>query len=79
MTSTLHEHHRSAFCARSKPAQAVLAGQLERVTAIMFVVLIPFLALKELARTIGDDNLYELFFVRKKQVYAAAAILVITS
>jgi hypothetical protein len=78
MTSTLHEKHRSAFCARSEPAQAALAGQLARVTAIMFVVLIPFLALKELARTIGDDNLYELFFVRKKQVYAAA-ILVITS
>jgi hypothetical protein len=38
----------------------------------------PFFALKELARTIGDDNLYELFFVQKMQVYAVA-ILIITS
>ena len=36
-----------------------------------------FFALKELARTIGEDNLYELFFVRRGRY--AAAILVFTS
>lgn len=36
-------------------------------SALSFVVLMLFFALKELARTIGDDNLYELFFVRKEQ------------
>jgi hypothetical protein len=34
---------------------------------IMFVVLIPFFALKEISRAIGDDNLYELFFVRRSR------------
>jgi hypothetical protein len=34
------------------------------VGLMMFVVLIPFFALKEISRAIGDDNLYELFFVR---------------
>jgi hypothetical protein len=32
---------------------------------IMFVVLMPFFALKELGRATGDDNLYDLFFVRR--------------
>ena len=32
---------------------------------IMFVVLMPFFALRELGRDIGDDKLYELFFVRR--------------
>jgi hypothetical protein len=36
---------------------------------IMFVVLMPFFALKELGRSIGDDNLYELFFVRTRCVF----------
>jgi hypothetical protein len=31
----------------------------------MFVVLMPFFALRELARDFGDDRLYELFFVRR--------------
>jgi hypothetical protein len=35
------------------------------VDFIMFVVLMPFFALKELGRAIGDDNLYDLFFVRR--------------
>jgi hypothetical protein len=35
------------------------------VGLVMFVVLIPFFALKEISRAIGDDNLYELFFVRR--------------
>jgi hypothetical protein len=37
------------------------------VAFIMFVVLMPFFALKELGRSIGDDNLYELFFVRRRR------------
>jgi hypothetical protein len=35
------------------------------VGLMMFVVLIPFFALKEISRAIGDDRLYELFFVRR--------------
>jgi hypothetical protein len=35
------------------------------VGLMMFVVLIPFFALKEISRAIGDDNLYKLFFVRR--------------
>jgi hypothetical protein len=35
------------------------------VGLVMFVVLMPFFALKEISRAIGDDNLYELFFVRR--------------
>jgi hypothetical protein len=34
------------------------------VGIIMFVVLMPFFALKELGRFVGDGKLYELFFVR---------------
>jgi hypothetical protein len=43
-------------------------GSLKGIIVIgplMFVVLIPFFALKEIGRAIGDDNLYELFFVRR--------------
>jgi hypothetical protein len=35
------------------------------VGLMMFVVLIPFFALKEVGRAIGEDNLYELFLVRR--------------
>jgi hypothetical protein len=35
------------------------------VGLMMFVVLIPFFALKEIGRVIGDDNLCELFLVRR--------------
>jgi hypothetical protein len=35
------------------------------VGLMMFVVLIPFFALKELSRDLGDDRFYELFFVRR--------------
>jgi len=35
------------------------------VGLMMFVVLIPFFALKEIGRAIGDDNLYELLLVRR--------------
>ena len=37
------------------------------VAVMMFVVLIPFFALKEIGRTIGDDKLHELFFVRQNK------------
>jgi hypothetical protein len=35
------------------------------VGLIMFVVLMPFFALREIGRDIGDDKLHELFFVRR--------------
>ena len=35
------------------------------VGVIMFFVLMPFFALREIARDIGGDKLYELFFVRR--------------
>ncbi len=35
------------------------------VGVIMFVVLMPFFALREVGRDIGDDKLFELFFVRR--------------
>ena len=35
------------------------------VGIIMFVVLMPFFALREFGRDIGDDKLYELFFIRR--------------
>jgi hypothetical protein len=37
------------------------------VGIIMFVVLTPYFALKEVGRVIGDDKLHELFFVRRAQ------------
>lgn len=43
-------------------------GSLERILVvgiIMFVSLTPFFALREVGRVIGDDKLYELFFVRR--------------
>jgi hypothetical protein len=40
-------------------------GSLKGILVVGFVVLMPFFALKELGRSIGDDNLYELFFVRR--------------
>jgi len=47
---------------------AVGGESLKRIFSvgiIMFVVLMPFFALRELARDLGDDRLYELFFVRR--------------
>jgi len=35
------------------------------VGVMMFVVLMPFVAMRELSRDLGDDRLYELFFVRR--------------
>jgi hypothetical protein len=35
------------------------------VGGIMFFVLMPFFALREIGRDIGDDQLYELFFIRR--------------
>jgi hypothetical protein len=35
------------------------------VGIIMFVVLMPFFALKEISRDMGDGRLYELFFIRR--------------
>lgn len=43
-------------------------GRLEEifvVGVIMFVVLMPFFALREIGRDIGDDKLFEQFFVRR--------------
>jgi hypothetical protein len=43
-------------------------GSLEGILVvgiIMFVVLMPFFALREVGRDIGDDKLYELFFIRR--------------
>jgi hypothetical protein len=43
-------------------------GSLEGILVvgiIVFVVLMPFFALREFGRVIGDDKLYELFFVRR--------------
>jgi hypothetical protein len=42
-------------------------GSLKGILVVgfmMFVVLMPFFALREISRAIGDDNLYELFLVR---------------
>jgi hypothetical protein len=47
---------------------AIGGGGLEGILVvgiIMFVVLMPFFALGEIARDIGDGKLYELFFVRR--------------
>jgi hypothetical protein len=38
------------------------------VGVMMFVVLIPFFALKEIGRAVGEDNLFELFFARKSRL-----------
>ena len=35
------------------------------VGVMMFVVLMPFFAMRELSRELGNDRLYELFFVRR--------------
>jgi hypothetical protein len=35
------------------------------VGIIMFFVLMPFFALKEIGRDIGDGKLYEVFFIRR--------------
>ena len=37
------------------------------LAVIMFVVLMPFFALREVARDIGGDKLYEQFFLRRSR------------
>ena len=49
----------------SIPAVGGRLNGIFSVGIIMFVVLMPFFALRELARDFGDDRLYELFFVRR--------------
>jgi hypothetical protein len=47
---------------------AIGGGSLEGtilIAILMFIVLMPFFALRELGRDIGEDKLYELFFVRR--------------
>jgi hypothetical protein len=47
---------------------AIGGGSLKGILVvgiIMFVVLMPFFALKEIGRDIGDGKLYELFFIRR--------------
>jgi hypothetical protein len=47
---------------------ALGGGSLEGILivgVIMFVVLMPFFALREIGRDIGDDKLFEQFFVRR--------------
>jgi hypothetical protein len=47
---------------------AIGGGSLQGILVvgiIMFVVLMPFFALREIGRDIGDDKLHELFFVRR--------------
>jgi hypothetical protein len=51
---------------------AVLRGTGEETLVfaiIMFVVLMPFFALTEVGRDIGDDKLFERFFVRRTQYF----------
>ncbi|HYP58298.1 MAG TPA: hypothetical protein VEQ35_08445 [Beijerinckia sp.] len=48
--------------------QSIGGGRLEGiiiVATIIFVGLIPFFAFKEIAQHIGEDKMYELFFVRR--------------
>ena len=57
--------HGKAFAA-SIPALG--GGSLEGIIVvgmIMFVALMPFFALREIARDLGDDKLYEQFFLRR--------------
>ena len=47
---------------------AIGGGSLQGILVvgiIMFVALMPFFALKEIGRDIGDGKLYELFFIRR--------------
>mgnify|MGYP000107774247 CR=1 FL=1 len=44
-------------------AQVIL--ELLVLAVIMFVVLMPFFALREVARDIGGDKLFEQFFLRR--------------
>ena len=48
---------------------ALRAGNLQLMVfgLIMFVVLMPFFALREIARDIGSDRLFEQFFLRRNQ------------
>ena len=51
---------------------AALSGGLEGILVlgvIMFVVLMPFFALREIGRDIGDDKLFEQFFVRRTRYF----------
>lgn len=49
---------------------AIGGGSLKGILVvgiIVFVVLMPFFALKEISRDIGDGKLYELFFIRRTE------------
>jgi hypothetical protein len=49
-----------------------LSGAREEMlvfAVIMFVVLMPFFALREIERDIGDDKLFEQFFVRRSRYF----------
>jgi hypothetical protein len=37
---------------------------------MMFIVLMPFFAVREFGRVVGENELYELFFVRRSELYA---------
>lgn len=52
----------------SQSLSALSAGGLEEILVfglIMFVVLMPFFALREIGRDVGEDRLFEQFFVRR--------------
>jgi hypothetical protein len=52
----------------SESITALDGGSLEGILVIgviLFVVLTPFFALREIGRDIGDDKLFEQFFVRR--------------
>ena len=54
---------------------ALTGGRLEELLVfgvIMFVVLMPFFALREVGRDIGDDKLFEQFFVRRTKYVDSA-------
>jgi hypothetical protein len=45
---------------------------MSAVSLITFVVLMPFVALREIGRELGDNKLYELFFLRRSQARVSA-------
>jgi hypothetical protein len=60
----------------SESISAVGGGNLKGIIAVgfmMFVVLIPFFALREIARAVGAAKLYELFFLRRADLDRTAS------
>ena len=49
----------------SESSKWIRRGKMLVFAVIMFVVLMPFFALAEVGRDIGDDKLFEQFFVRR--------------